>query len=65
MNEEGRPIMRLRTGLVLYAILLAGSVILLKGPARILAVIIVAALAVKSVLYQLRSNLDKNERQSD
>lgn len=49
------PLLGLRTGLVLYGILILASFLLLRGTGRIFCLLIVGALLVKSVIYYLRS----------
>lgn len=56
--EPSRSVISLRTALILYALLIVFSVWALKGTALILALLIVGALAVKSVLHYLRERLE-------
>jgi len=56
--EPTRSVIGLRTALILYALLIVFAVLTLKGKALILALLIVGALAVKSVLHYFRERLD-------
>ena len=56
--EPARSVIGLRTALILYALLIVFAVWTLKGRALILALLIVGALAVKSVLHYLRERLE-------
>lgn len=46
------------TALALYAVLIAGAVVLLKGNARIILVLVVILLAVKTWVHRRRQDLD-------
>ena len=57
-REPTRSVISLRTALILYALLVAFAVWRLKGTALILTLLIVGALAVKSVLHFFRERLE-------
>ena len=56
--ESGRSVIGLRTALILYALLVVFAVWTLKGTALIIALLIVGALAVKSVLHYFRERME-------
>ncbi len=56
--EPSRSLIGLRTALILYAVLTVFAVLTLKGTALTLTLLIVGALAVKSVLHYLRERLE-------
>jgi hypothetical protein len=56
--EPTRSLIGLRTALILYALLITFAVWTLKGTALILALLIVGALAAKSVLHYFRERLE-------
>ena len=56
--EPTRSVIGLRTALILYALLIAFAVWTLKGTALILALLIVGALVVKSILHYFRERLE-------
>ena len=56
--QPTRSVISLRTALILYALLIVIAALTLKGSALILALLIVGALAVKSVLHYFRERLE-------
>lgn len=56
--QPTRSVIGLRTALILYALLIVIALLTLKGSALILALLIVGALAVKSVLHYFRERLE-------
>jgi hypothetical protein len=56
--EPARSLIGLRTALILYALLIAFAVWTLKGTALILVLLIVGALAAKSILHYFRERLE-------
>jgi hypothetical protein len=56
--EPTRSVIGLRTALILYALLIVFAVWTLKGTALALALLIVGALAVKSILHYFRERLE-------
>ena len=56
--QPTRSVISLRTALILYALLVAFAVWTLKGQALTLALLIVGALAAKSVLHYFRERLE-------
>ena len=56
--EAPRSLIGFRTALLLYAVLIAASVVMLKGTALAIALLIVGALAAKSVVHYFRSKLE-------
>ena len=56
--QPTRSVIGLRTALILYALLIVFAVVTLKGRALAFALLIVGALAVKSVLHYLRERLE-------
>ena len=56
--QPSRSVISLRTALILYALLIAIAVWTLKGTALTFALLIVGALAVKSVLHYFRERLE-------
>ena len=56
--EPGRSVIGLRTALILYALLVIFAALTLKGTALIIALLIVGALAVKSVLHYFRERME-------
>ncbi len=56
--EPSRSVISLRTALILYALLIVFAVWTLKGTALILALLIVGALAVKSILHYFRERME-------
>ena len=57
--EPPRSVIGLRTALILYALLTAFAVWTLKGTALVIALLIVGALAVKSVLHYFRERMEE------
>jgi hypothetical protein len=56
--EPTRSVIGLRTALILYALLIVFAAWTLKGTALALALLIVGALAVKSILHYFRERLE-------
>lgn len=56
--EPSRSVISLRTALILYALLIVFAVWTLKGTALILALLIVGALTVKSILHYFRERME-------
>jgi hypothetical protein len=56
--QPARSVIGLRTALILYALLVIFAVWTLKGTALALALLIVGALAVKSILHYFRERLE-------
>ncbi len=54
----GRILIGIRTAMILYAALIGISFALLKGTALWLALLIVGALAAKSIVHYLRGRID-------
>jgi hypothetical protein len=57
-SQPTRSLISLRTALILYALLVVFAALTLKGTALVIALLIVGALAVKSVLHYLRERLE-------
>jgi hypothetical protein len=57
-SQPTRSVISLRTALILYALLVVFAVLTLKGTALVIALLIVGALAVKSVLHYFRERLE-------
>ena len=57
-SQPTRSVISLRTALILYALLVVFAALTLKGTALVIALLIVGALAVKSVLHYLRERLE-------
>jgi len=58
VHEPSRSLIGLRTAIILYALLVVASFVMLKGMPRIIALVIVLGLAVKTYLHYLRSRLE-------
>lgn len=58
MSEPSRSMISLRTAMLLYALLTVVSFALLKGTALAFALIIVGALATKSILHYYRDRME-------
>jgi hypothetical protein len=58
MNEQGKSVIGLRTALFLYAALVVFAFFTLTGSARIIALLIVGALAAKSVIHYYRDRME-------
>lgn len=58
MSEPGRSLISLRTALLLYALLVVLSFATLKGNARILSLLIIGALVVKSIVHYYRERME-------
>jgi hypothetical protein len=56
--EPPQSVISLRTALILYVLLIVFAVWTLKGTALVFALLIVGALAVKSVLHYFRERLE-------
>jgi hypothetical protein len=56
-HETPRGVIGLRAALILYAVLIGASIATLKGPALVIALLIVGALAAKSIVYYFRSRI--------
>jgi hypothetical protein len=56
--DSPRSVIGLRTALILYALLVVFAALTLKGTALVIALLIVGALTVKSVLHYLRERLE-------
>ena len=63
-SQRTRSVIGLRTALILYALLIVFAVFTLKGTALILALLIVGALAVKSVLHYFRERMEDRESEN-
>jgi hypothetical protein len=58
MPEPERGGISIRTALILFAILAAAACFTLKGPALVIALLIVGALAAKSIVHFFRRRID-------
>lgn len=57
-SQPHRSVISLRTALILYALLVVFAAWTLKGTALVFALLIVGALAIKSVLHYFRERLE-------
>ncbi|MFL6414172.1 MAG: hypothetical protein ACJ74Y_00660 [Bryobacteraceae bacterium] len=58
MKERGASVIGLRTALVLYAVLVILAFVTVKGTARLLTLLIVGALVVKSIIHYYRDRIE-------
>ncbi|MFL6448204.1 MAG: hypothetical protein ACJ746_11020 [Bryobacteraceae bacterium] len=58
MKAPGESVISLRTALLLYLVLVVLSFSVLTGNARILALLIVGALAAKSIIHYYRDRME-------
>ena len=58
MPEPERGVIGVRGALILFAVLIAASCFTLKGPALVIALLIVGALAAKSVVHYFRRRIE-------
>lgn len=56
--EEQRSVISIRTALLLFAALAAFAFLTLRGPALLIALLIVLALAAKAFLHHLRRRIE-------
>ncbi len=56
--QTQRGAIGLRTALILFAALTGASIATLKGPALVIALLIVGALAAKSIVHYFRSRIE-------
>ncbi|MBV9500130.1 MAG: hypothetical protein JO138_12220 [Acidobacteriaceae bacterium] len=57
-SQPSRGMIGLRTALILYALLVTAAYFTLKGVALAIAVVIVLALAAKSIVHHLRGRIE-------
>jgi hypothetical protein len=57
-TEPERGVIGIRTAIILYAVLIAASFFALKGTALVIALLIVGALAAKSVVHYFRQKIE-------
>ena len=57
-HQQSHGMIGLRTALILYALLIAAACFVLKGLALAITVVVVLALAAKSLVYHLRRRMD-------
>jgi hypothetical protein len=58
MKPKGESVIGLRTALALYAVLVGLAFLTVNGNARILTLLIVGALAAKSLIHYFRERMD-------
>ena len=56
--EPERGMIGIRAALILFAVLIAASCLALKGAALVIALLIVGALAAKSIVHYLRGRIE-------
>lgn len=58
MPEPERGVIGIRTALILFAVLIAASCLALRGTALVIALLIVGALAAKSIVHYFRGRIE-------
>jgi hypothetical protein len=58
MSQPEQGVISIRTALILFAVLTAASCFALKGPALVIALLIIGALAAKAIVHYFRRRIE-------